>query len=125
MRVLRAKQIRKTLKFFQIAYGFQQPYKIILDGNFIVVCIKMQIDPVESIRKVLQLHYNDTCEFCVPEGVVEELEMLGSGFAEAAKYAREYLMSGEKANGMSAHDHIEKIIGKRGCSIFVSLLLCG
>ena len=52
MRVLRAKQIRKTLKFFQITYNVQQPFKIILDGNFIVVCLKMQLDPANSIRKV-------------------------------------------------------------------------
>ena len=82
-----------------------------MDGNFIAVCLKRQIDPVDSVRKVLQLKYNEPCEFLVPEGVVNELALLGPGFEEAVAYAKKLLMPNEIADQMSAHEHIESIIG--------------
>ena len=34
MRVLRAKQTRKTLRFFKIVHGIQEPYEVLCDGTF-------------------------------------------------------------------------------------------
>jgi rRNA-processing protein FCF1 len=83
-----------------------------MDGNFIVVCLKMQQDPVNAVHRLLQIKGKESCEVVVPEGVIHELELLGPGFAEAAAYAKNLQMPGEKADeNMTAHDHIEKIIG--------------
>ncbi|QDZ21792.1 rRNA-processing protein Utp23 [Chloropicon primus] len=35
MRIKRHKAVRKTLKFFHVNFGFREPYKVLVDGNFI------------------------------------------------------------------------------------------
>ncbi|CBN74552.1 conserved unknown protein [Ectocarpus siliculosus] len=58
MRVTRAKQYRKHLRFFRIVYGISAPYKVILDGNFIHGCISSKVDIEKRLTSVLQLHYH-------------------------------------------------------------------
>lgn len=35
MKVKRQKQVRKTIRFYKVCFGFKEPYKVLLDGNFI------------------------------------------------------------------------------------------
>ena len=44
MRVTRGKFIRKYLKFYEIVYGLNAPYDVLLDGNFIYHAMKYKID---------------------------------------------------------------------------------
>lgn len=35
MRVKKHKHTRKAVQFYKINYGFHDPYKVLLDGNFV------------------------------------------------------------------------------------------
>ena len=35
MRRKKHKQTRRAVNFFKVNYGFHEPYKVLLDGNFI------------------------------------------------------------------------------------------
>jgi U3 small nucleolar RNA-associated protein 23 len=65
MRIIRNKHNRKTLNFYRIAYGFVPPYRLILDGNFIAVALKMQVDILRLLPGLLQqkifLHVTECC----------------------------------------------------------------
>eukprot|EP00937_MAST-01D_sp_MAST-1D-sp2_P006012 g6012.t1 len=85
MRILRAKHVRKTLRFFRMTLGIVPSFRIVLDGTFIVTMVRQKLDPAEAVRKALQ---NAKCEFFVPASVVRELAAIGAKVASAAAYAR-------------------------------------
>ena len=96
MRILRAKQVRKTLRYFRMVLGIVSPYKIIMDGTFIAALVRQKLVPAEALRKLLQ---NAPCEFVVPASVVRELEALGDAVGSAARYARTHQRSGGSGGG--------------------------
>jgi len=53
MRVKVGKQCRKAIQFYRINFKFREPYKVILDGNFIKVCLDKKIDLRTKLDKVL------------------------------------------------------------------------
>ena len=71
MRHLRAKQGRKTLNYYRIAFGINAPYSVLLDGNFIHVATRFHIDIHARIRKQLG---GAAYVLYVPSCVVDELE---------------------------------------------------
>ncbi|KAF0699345.1 Aste57867_10061 [Aphanomyces stellatus] len=73
MRYLRAKHIRKALRQFQFLCGIKPPYKVLLDGNFIAMCIKMHVDIAVRVPKFLQ---TDKCTYFVTRAVLDELKLL-------------------------------------------------
>ncbi|OQS05519.1 rRNA-processing protein [Thraustotheca clavata] len=75
MRYLRSKHIRKALRQFQFLCGIKPPYKVLLDGNFIAMCIKMNVDIATRVPKFLQ---TDKCHFIVTQAALEELKLLSS-----------------------------------------------
>eukprot|EP00936_MAST-01D_sp_MAST-1D-sp1_P001086 g1086.t1 len=95
MRILRAKHVRKTLRYFRMVLGIVSPYKIIMDGTFIAALVRQKLVPADALRKLLQ---DAPCEFVVPASVVRELEALGDAVAAAARYART-LQQGGSADG--------------------------
>ena len=50
----RAKAARKTLQFYALNAGIQSPYKVILDGNFLVAAIRQKVPLYERLGKTLQ-----------------------------------------------------------------------
>ncbi len=54
MRVKVGKQSRKSLAYYKINFHFKEPYKVILDGNFVKVCIDKKIELKSKIEKTLQ-----------------------------------------------------------------------
>ena len=50
MRVTRGKFIRKYLKFYEIVYGLNAPYDVLLDGNFIYHAMKYKIANVTTLE---------------------------------------------------------------------------
>ena len=54
MRHGRAKAARKTLQFYALNAGMQSPYKVILDGNFLVAAIRQKVPLYERLGKTLQ-----------------------------------------------------------------------
>lgn len=101
MRHLRAKHIRKSLKFFQFLCGIKAPYKVLLDGNFIAMCIQMKIDIFDRVPKFLQ---TKECKFFVPQAVLHELKLLGNEMSEAIKLCRHFVILDHDGRDRD-HDH--------------------
>ncbi|POM77769.1 RRNA-processing protein, partial [Phytophthora palmivora] len=89
MRYLRAKGIRKALRQFHFLCGIKPPYKVLLDGNFIAMCMQMKVDVHERVPKYLQVKPHE-CEFYVPRAALEELKMLGEATKEAYELAKSF-----------------------------------
>ncbi|KAL4110776.1 hypothetical protein PRIC1_002463 [Phytophthora ramorum] len=89
MRYLRAKGIRKALRQFHFLCGIKPPYKVLLDGNFIAMCMQMKVDVRERVPKYLQVKPHE-CEFFVPRAALEELQMLGEATKEAYDLAKTF-----------------------------------
>lgn len=88
MRHLRAKGIRKALRQFHFLCGIKAPYRVLLDGNFLAMCVQMKVDVRERLPKVLQVKAHD-CELCVPRAALRELELLGDSMREAFELAQQ------------------------------------
>lgn len=84
MRVTRAKQYRRHLRFFRIVYNITAPYKVILDGNFIHGCISTNVDIEQRLASVLQ---GASLHLYVPRAARDELKALGPAFEKAYKFA--------------------------------------
>ena len=87
MRHLRAKQGRKTLNYYRIAFGINAPYSVLLDGNFIHAATRFHIDIHARIRKQLG---GAAYVLYVPSCVVDELEELGEPVVAALEFARNH-----------------------------------
>jgi len=75
----RAKAARKTLKFFRLNHGIQAPYKLLLDGNFLVAIVRHKVPIRDRISTTIQT--SDTSEqnslqFHVTRSTLKELEAL-------------------------------------------------
>ena len=53
MKVLRQKQIRKTLQWFALSFGLRPPYRIVLDGSFLHAVSSLNIELETMLRKLL------------------------------------------------------------------------
>ena len=79
MRHGRAKAARKTLKFFLVVGNIKPPYKVILDGNFIVSVLQQKVPLRERISRLLQ---GEQFLFFVTRETLNELETLSNVCAE-------------------------------------------
>ncbi|KAL4161841.1 hypothetical protein PRNP1_002392 [Phytophthora ramorum] len=126
MRYLRAKGIRKALRQFHFLCGIKPPYKVLLDGNFIAMCMQMKVDVRERVPKYLQVKPHE-CEFFVPRAALEELQMLGEATKEAYdlaktfKVAEAYDLQQEDGNEapVDVSKCIQSIIGDKNDRKFV------
>lgn len=125
MRYLRAKGTRKALRQFHFLCGIKPPYKVLLDGNFIAMCLQMKVDVHERIPKYLQVKPHE-CEFYVPRAAIDELKALGEATTEAYHLARRFKV--EKANDQAEDDkqesadvskYIQVIIGDKNDRKFI------
>lgn len=84
MRHGRAKSARKTLKFYAINGNIKPPYKIILDGNFIVAAIKQKLPITERLQKLLQ---NESFNLYTIRSALDELISIpGEYFQQARQF---------------------------------------
>lgn len=125
MRYLRAKGIRKALRQFHFLCGIKPPYKVLLDGNFIAMCIQMKVDVQERVPKYLQVKPHE-CEFYVPRAALEELKMLGETTKEAYDLAKSFKVAEAYDQDDSSDDksvdvskQIQSIIGEKNERKFV------
>ncbi|CAH0476661.1 unnamed protein product [Peronospora belbahrii] len=127
MRYLRAKGIRKALRQFHFLCGLKAPYKVLLDGNFIAMCIQMKVDVHERVSKYLQVKPYE-CEFYVPRAALEELAILGEATKEAYKLAKSFKVAetydqsekkDEEDKPVDVSMAIQKIIGDKNDRKFV------
>jgi U3 small nucleolar RNA-associated protein 23 len=73
MRHGRAKAARKTLKFFRINANIKPPYKVLVDGNFIVTALRQKVPVRDRISKVLQ---NQLFDLFVCRSILDELSKI-------------------------------------------------
>jgi U3 small nucleolar RNA-associated protein 23 len=109
MRVNRAKQVRKHLKFYRIVCGINLPYNVILDSNFIYAALKFKLDIRERLNKMLQIPGGDSASFFITKSAIEELESLGSKGTESLEFAQTYctvIDDKEFANEELAHEKL-------------------
>jgi U3 small nucleolar RNA-associated protein 23 len=114
MRILRAKQVRKTLRFFRMVCNIVPTYHVLMDGTYIAAHVAQRLDPTEQLVKALQ---GASCEFWVPSAVLRELESLG--LDEALKYAQQLRQVGweeeqrqaQLDEPQSASDSVLQIVG--------------
>lgn len=53
MRIKRGKHYKRIMRFYALNYAFRQPYRVIVDGNFLMHCVKAQQDAKEMLSAVL------------------------------------------------------------------------
>lgn len=82
MRHGRAKAARKTLQFYALNAGIQSPYKVILDGNFLVAAIRQKVPLFERLGKTLQ---KTDFTFYVTRSALDELASLPGDFFQQAR----------------------------------------
>lgn len=79
MRHGRAKAARRTLQFFQRVQGIRPPYHLLLDGNFLVACLKYKVPIQERLDKLLQ---HAELVFCVAQSTLKEMNALAAAAKE-------------------------------------------
>ena len=79
MRHGRAKAARKTLQFYRLnaPHILKSPYKLLLDGTFLVSSIRNKVPLYERFAKILQ---NEQFICCVTRSTLSELEKLSQQF---------------------------------------------
>ncbi|GMF44701.1 unnamed protein product [Phytophthora fragariaefolia] len=126
MRYLRAKGIRKALRQFHFLCGIKPPYKVLLDGNFIAMCMQMKVDVHERVPKFLQVKPHEV-EFYVPRAALEELKMLGDATKDAYELAqgfkvadaRDELQQGADGAPVDVSKGVQSIVGDKNDRKFV------
>lgn len=84
MRHGRAKASRRTLQFYKLnaPHVVRSPYRILLDGTFLVSSIRNKVPLHERLTKLLQ---NEKFECRVTRSTLEELGMLSESFGKSAR----------------------------------------
>jgi U3 small nucleolar RNA-associated protein 23 len=76
MRHGRAKAARKTLRFFRINANIKPPYKVLVDGNFLVTAVKQKVPIRERLSRVLQ---NEPFELFTCRSILDEMMKQNTG----------------------------------------------
>lgn len=120
MRILRTKAIRKALRQFHFLCGIKAPYRVLLDGNFLAMCVQMKVDVRERVPKLLQVKPRD-CELLVPRAALRELELLGDAMREALQVARQLQVveHGELGDEADVTKVVSALVGDRNERKFV------
>jgi rRNA-processing protein FCF1 len=84
MRHGRAKSTRKTLQFYHRTLGLKPPYHVLLDGTFVMACVKFNVAPSlpERLAKLLQVKSESLMRLCTTQSVVDEIDQLLKGLAD-------------------------------------------
>eukprot|EP00425_Heterocapsa_triquetra_P009317 CAMPEP_0195128538 /NCGR_PEP_ID=MMETSP0448-20130528/139412_1 /TAXON_ID=66468 /ORGANISM="Heterocapsa triquestra, Strain CCMP 448" /LENGTH=273 /DNA_ID=CAMNT_0040166345 /DNA_START=26 /DNA_END=844 /DNA_ORIENTATION=+ len=86
MRVRRQKNHRRVLRFYRLAFGVQEPYKVLVDGTIITHALQNKIHIKEQLPKLLGGRATPSVTGCV----LAELRALGSRALGAAIIAKGY-----------------------------------
>jgi len=87
MKVKRAKQVRRHVRFYRVCHGFREPYKVVMDGNFLHACIEAKLGgPRDTLPKLLSGHAKVFSTKCA----LNELRNMGERFAGTYLAARRF-----------------------------------
>ena len=107
MRVKRKTKVRKYLRYYRTVHGFREPYKILLDGNFVSACVGRKLDDSAAFHVTKFLSTNPSnCKLFTTRAVRKELESLGKEFMEAANQTHKLLLVKEN---LEDNGHIENV----------------
>ena len=111
MRVLRAKSVRKYLRFYRLAFRIASPYNIILDGNFIFSALKLKIDIIDRLQKLLQ---TSSVKLFVLRSVLDELKSVGEKTKSAHAFAEQFctVLSDEGIQGETPSSRLIAFLGQ-------------
>ncbi|KAA0166770.1 hypothetical protein FNF31_01145 [Cafeteria roenbergensis] len=84
MRVDRAKNSRRSLRFFKVSYGLVPPFHIVVDGPFLFQACKCSVDARKALEKVLE---TSNVTLYIPNAALQELRALGPLAKEALALA--------------------------------------
>ena len=73
MRHKRAKAARKTLRFFSLNGGIKPPFRVLLDGTFLVASVRQKLSLQERLKRVLQ---GEKMTLYTTRSVLDELHSL-------------------------------------------------
>jgi rRNA-processing protein FCF1 len=78
MRHGRAKAARRTLQFYQRSIGLQPPYHVLLDGTFVMACVKFNLISELKLRmtKLLQVKSESFLRLVTTQSVIDEIDQL-------------------------------------------------
>mmetsp|Transcript_21153 Transcript_21153/g.46639 ORF Transcript_21153/g.46639 Transcript_21153/m.46639 type:complete len:301 (-) Transcript_21153:130-1032(-) len=101
MRVKRNKNHRRILRFYRLAHGVSEPYRVLVDGTFLTHALQHRIHVKEQLAKMLDGRTTPMVTNCV----CAELRALGDRASGASIIAKGYYRlkcSHEKPIGASA-----------------------
>lgn len=99
-RIKRARKVRKYLRYYRSAHGFREPFKVIVDGNFIAACEKLALGPAaDVVAKYLGSSARDVKVFTT-RCVQDELRNMGPEYKGASAQTKKlHLVGGGPAPG--------------------------
>lgn len=119
MRRKKHKQTRRAVNFFKVNYGFHEPYKVLLDGNFIHATAALNMGNLDThVPRLL----GGTSKLYTTRCISKELRGMGDDFRATAAAARGFLLHKcDHATPVAAAQCIKEQIGARnGAHWFVA-----
>lgn len=113
MRIKRGKQYKKTVLFYKTNFGFQEPYTVVLDGNFIQYCAKLHWNIKEMLMKLIGGIVHIKLSTCVYHEIrdLHKKGQLVSGTMHLAKSFKQDTCKHDEI--LSPHECILKLVGKK------------
>eukprot|EP01038_Epipyxis_sp_PR26KG_P008802 gene8802-11884_t len=109
MRVLRAKQIRRHLRFYRVVFDIVPPYNVILDGSFIFAAIKYKVDLINRIERLLQ---GEKVNLFILKSVINELKASGDKSKSSLEFAIRYceVIDDGDVEGVNSLEKLQNIL---------------
>lgn len=86
MKLRRHKNIRRSLRFYRLAFDIKDPYHVLVDGTFLTHALQNKVHVKEQLPKMLDGRATPMVTNCV----MQELRSLGSNALGAAIIAKGY-----------------------------------
>ena len=119
-KLLRAKEARRTLRFFRLGFGLAPPFSVLVDGNALHASLGAKIDLKHRLCKALQ---GQAFTMFVPACVLRELRGLGERTVDALAYAEEHcqVVDDDSApDSSTVSDGISSLVGAQEAARAVS-----
>ncbi|XP_067677735.1 rRNA-processing protein UTP23 homolog [Haliotis asinina] len=110
MKVKRGKHARRILTFYKGNFGFESPYKILVDGTFCKAALSFKVNIAEQVPK----YFDSEVKLLTSACVMAECELFGSVLYGPLKVLRQYEVAkcGHK-NPVPASHCLKSLIRKR------------
>mmetsp|Transcript_22526 Transcript_22526/g.31345 ORF Transcript_22526/g.31345 Transcript_22526/m.31345 type:complete len:252 (-) Transcript_22526:268-1023(-) len=107
----RNKNTRKHFSFFCVHSGFREPYKVLVDGNFLHAARETKVGEVAAeIPKLL----GGTCKVAVTKCITAELKSLGQSFRDSATASKQMIhFKCSHETPIPAADCVQSLVGDR------------